>query len=352
MSKLFVLLVLFVTTLLSSLLSPASGQPRPPRPPSARWGGGSNAGSILIPPVGGIPPGGVIEISTSFLDNDEISRLCFREDPNLCFTGTGDDVPSGFQLKSTNSDVASVGLVSNEECDEAGSPNTNFCIILNKPGSTILQLLQNDEILALYVLVVIPSLPGTRCQLDLDDDVAGIVDCSENCVPEEDVGQRLGDGVCDNGSGFDLSCVFIPEFFRTDLLIRPFTHRTDRDGGDCSLEESCTAQFGEASGFEFCDGTDNLCSFSATTGGVTCAEICQERGSRCVAALDNPRPNPRDTPLERRQRVCTLLPNNIDCETRGHRNDICVCERSVIDNIRMEESETSLERGNVTLSPQ
>ena len=255
-------------------------------------------------------------ISTSFLDNDQISRLCFREDPERCFTGTGDDVPSDFQLTSTNPDVASVGLVSDKECDEAGSPNTKFCIILKKPGFTILQLLQNAEPPASYVLVVTPSLPGTRCQIDLNDfDVAGIVDCSGNCLPEAEVGQRLGDGVCDNGSGFDLSCVFIPEFFRTDLLIRPWTHRTDRDGGDCSPEESCTAQFGTAPGFAFCDGTDTLCSFNATTGGGTCAAMCQRFGSRCVGALDNDPPG------------CTPLPNSMDTCDTPRVTEICVCER-------------------------
>jgi hypothetical protein len=207
-------------------------------------------------------------------------------------------------------------------------------IIIEKPGFTILQLrnIPDKEILASFVLVITEPLPGTLCQRSPtdSDELLGVVDCSGTCVAREEIQQRLGDGVCDDGTErhdgkkpIDLSCVFPPEFFLTETIFDDIIDvvRINRDAGDCDPEASCTAQFVDAPGFEFCSGTANLCSFNATTGlntptgRGTCAAMCQQFGSRCVAALDNAQPG------------CTPSRNSRDtCET-PRRTEICVCEQ-------------------------
>jgi hypothetical protein len=102
-----------------------------------------------------------------------------------------------------------------------------------------------------------------------------------------------------------------------------YTISTDLDGGDCSLEESCTAQFGAAPGFELCEGgaTARFCRFNADTRNATtgrpdtCAAMCQRFASRCLAALDN---NPGG---------CTPLPTSADTCNTPRNSEICVCER-------------------------
>src|SRR5262249_30079835 len=112
----------------------------------------------------------------------------------------------------------------------------------------------------------------------------------------------------------------------------------DLDGGACSPEQSCNAQFSTAPDYQFCSASVDIldarppsvilssariCSFLATTAkdtptGIvpgTCAEMCQQLGSRCVAALDNIPPD------------CTPNPDSTDtCET-PRLTEICVCER-------------------------
>src|SRR5262249_16377744 len=92
----------------------------------------------------------------------------------------------------------------------------------------------------------------------------------------------------------------------------------------CSPEDICAAQFGNAPGFQFCGDltSASICSFNATTGRGdkhtrlgTCEDMCQQFGSRCVAALDNETPG------------CTPNPKSRDtCETK-RQTEICVCER-------------------------
>lgn len=273
----------------------------------------------VLPPGVPVPPGGILEISVSASPDARISGVCITEEsPEGNCESFGDaSIPAGTQLISTNPAVASV---------ETDSLDPSLMSIeLRSLGSTVLQLRQNEELLASYVLIVTPSLPGTPCAIDTDADGSpdGIVDCSGRCVSSEAVGQRLGDGVCDEGSprddgspGIDLSCVFIPEFFQSlnGVDVR-FTDRTDRDGGDCDPEASCRAQFGTAPDFELCSASAGACSFNATTEGSTCAEMCQRFGSRCVAALDN------------NLAGCTPLPGNTDtCETPRN-SEICICER-------------------------
>jgi hypothetical protein len=314
MSHLLVLLIVLVTTFLSGLLSPASGQ-RFRFPPFL----GTNAS-----PLEPVPSGGALEVPTG---SQAIFLNCIQEGAPEAGCGIGNET----MLNSTNPDVATVSL-DPEDCVEVNGATP--CIIIGNPGSTTVELLDsNNEALAAFVLVVTPSppqfvRPGTRCEVS-----EGIVDCSGTCVSLSEAQQRLGDGVCDNGQplpdgsrDIDLSCVFIPEFFRDDDgLIRAFTNRTNRDGGDCDREQSCEAQFGAAPGYEFCSGTASLCSFNASTGEPptgndttrmgTCAAMCQQFGSRCVAALDNEAPG------------CTPSPNNAGtCETL-RQTEICVCER-------------------------
>jgi hypothetical protein len=317
MSHLLVLLVLFVTILLSSPFS-SSGLKRVPRFSIAGWMG-IDAEEI---PGAPFPPGSVLEISISAATDHRITSICITEEsPEVkCESPDEKNLPIGTQLISSNTAVASVSL----------DPTVGTVITLKSVGSTILQLRRDKEIFASYVLVVTPPLPGTRCEFNSQGQVEAIVDCSGNCVLREVAGRRLGDKFCDNGSprddgsgevlGIDLSCVFIPEFFvdRADLFVNvidPFADRTQRDGGDCDPKESCTAQFGTAPGFAFCSASAGVCSFNATTGGGTCADMCQRFGSRCVAALDNSSPG------------CIPSPNSRDTCQTPRQTEICVCER-------------------------
>ena len=194
-----------------------------------------------------------------------------------------------------------------------------------------------------------------------------IVDCSGKCVSINfDAIPKLGDGYCDDGSrGIDLSCAFILEDLIPDFLHTPageagealsrildFLNRNGDilargrgDGGDCTLEDSCRAQFGTAPDYQFC-GEDvssvtaindafatnalGVCTFNATTRNVTtgddgtCAEMCQQFGSQCVAALDNktpgctPSPKSRhlepqeETPVKRRGRLQSVSVSGVD----------------------------------------
>lgn len=398
--------------------------------------GGSN--EIRVTPDGGLPPDGVLEVFISNLDNRLISALCFRETTDDCDNTSG-DIPSNTQLRSTNPAVASVCKADPNTgeltCSNSMELDIQSRIMLMNLGSTTLQLRRDGEILAFYILVVTPPpLPGTQCGSN-PDQPGLIVDCSGNCVPIEDVCEKLGDGTCDDGrqGGINLSCAFTPDFFlsgfdgqdivrcafssngistdnpflsrvledlvdvdifdkqlnllattREDLVgfnignperqsiaitseppCRPctaspcddnicppsprdaintfislrlsffsgsaplapeiplYTISTDLDGGDCSLEESCTAQFGTAPGFELCEGgaTARFCRFNADTRNATtgrpdtCAAMCQRFASRCLAALDN---NPDG---------CTPLPTSADTCDTPQNSEICVCER-------------------------
>jgi hypothetical protein len=335
MSHLLILLVLLVTTFLSSLFSPARGDDGDEQLPIfsfVGWFGDAAA------PVGSARPGGVIEVAFSSVS---IGAICIKEESQNCSPPIPPirSLPKDTELRSTNKAVASVS-----------SGPSGPVIQLNSPGATILQVRRHRDILASFVLIVTPVPPGTLCGRPLEDVKDTVVDCSGKCVGKNaEVLRRLGDDVCDDGRGhddgrepIDLSCAsFIPTFlsavapFEASMslanvgitpedLARLASLPNDLDGGDCSLKESCMAQFGTAPGFEPCItiSTSNFCSFNATTGTRenrgTCAAMCQRFGSRCVAALNN---NPDTSP------GCTPGPNSRDtCET-PRRTEICICER-------------------------
>jgi hypothetical protein len=218
-------------------------------------------------------------------------------------------------------------------------------IMFKGVGATTLQLRRDTEILAWYVLVFTPVPPGKRCLTDVSDSDA-VVDCAGKCVPLEEVRASLGNDTCDDGTprqdgqpSIDLSCEsFIPElllnaslapfdivdqsgvssFTSSDILAllnRPNPpHPGGPDAGDCSLDMSCIAQFGTAPGFELCSASASVCSFNATIGG-TCADMCQQFGSQCVAALDNETPG------------CTSIPESSDTCQTPRQTEICICER-------------------------
>jgi hypothetical protein len=267
-----------------------------------------------------------------------------REASEECGLGVA-GLPAGTELISTNTAVASV---------EGGTS-----IIFKGFGATILQLRRNGAIRAWYELVFTPVPPGNKCLTEVSGPQA-VVDCAGQCMPAEVVLARLGDRTCDDGAPrpdgqppIDLSCAsFTPElllnaaldhreggfFTSSEILARLGSpdqlYPGGSDGGDCSLDRSCIAQFGTAPGFELCRASASICSFNATTpgfelcrasasvcsfnattGGGTCADMCQRFGSRCVAALDN---NPSG---------CTPLLTSTDtCET-PRQTEICVCEQ-------------------------
>ena len=360
MSHFLVLLVLLMTTFLSGLFSPASAQF------SMRGSYGSNDVQFQT------PPGDVLALP---LHVSTISNFCITEESSAvsCASLGEDNLPHGTQLIFTNPDVAEISSENNTE------------ILLKSLGSTTLQLREDGKkdgkILASFVLVVTPDRPGTRCV----GDSSRIVDCAGKCAPPFfiDASERLGDGVCDDGITprrdgkplIDLSCAAIPDVFLgnskvledlSDVMVFDqsgirIDNPTDQgiaitfdpvnsqlpslqpgintyisispslsnrfslngDGGDCSPEESCNAQFGTAPDYKFCPAitSASVCSFNATigfnapTGHGTCAAMCQQFGSRCVAALDN-------DPLG-----CTPSPKSRGtCET-PRQTAICVCER-------------------------
>lgn len=188
MSHLFVLLVLLLTTFLSSLFSPASGDDEV-LPLDSFFGlSGSNIG----PEFGPVPRGGVGEVRISkcaisfcFGDLSECNGTLVRSGP-----------PAGTQLISTNEAVAEVSGV---------------FIGLENPGSTTLQLrrIRDDaspgELLASYILLVMPDAPNTTCDPvlfarnrfpecgeGLFSSDPSVVDCSGKCVSRQEA---------------DLSCV-------------------------------------------------------------------------------------------------------------------------------------------------
>jgi hypothetical protein len=340
MANLLVLLVLVVTICLSSLFSPVSGAEDEFEPNSllAWFGDQGNSSSLSIVGERPVPPGSVLELPPPLNPNTPIN-VCFAQGSSgppevtcLATEVSGPPENTDATLFSTNSDVAAV------EADE-----DDVFLRFKGFGSTTVQLLQNGSPLVSYVLIFSP-VPGRLC-LTEDSDPPAVMDCSGKCVAINEALERLGNNDCDDGSQRDdfrepiaLSCAsFIPELLLTvslnpiflpdqgtnfigsaEVLAR-LTKNRDLDGGDCSLQESCTVQFGNAPGYEFCpaipSNSDRVCSFNATTDGGTCAAMCQRFGSSCVAALDNGPPG------------CTPLPHSADtCET-PRQTEICVCER-------------------------
>lgn len=79
-------------------------------------------------------------------------------------------------------------------------------------------------------------------------------------------------------------------------------------------EELCAATFGNTDSFELCTEDAASCTFSAGLGGSrSCADVCEAAGSECLQAFGNATSNP-----------CKVGPE-IDCDTAGHVDDICVC---------------------------
>jgi hypothetical protein len=277
-----------MTTFLSSLFSPARGQDEEfPGFSMVGWFG-FNTRRL------GVEPDSVLQVP---LSNFPSSRVCIVEESQDCKT-TVSSLPDGTRLTSTNEAVVSVS-----------SDTSGVFIQLKSVGSATLQLRQNGKILASYVYVVTPNIPGTTCfgneQLNTDPPDSLVADCSGACVSRFEIEARLSDSTCDNGTPrpdgkppIDLSCAAFNE--------------------GCNSDQRCIAQFGTAPGFELCSASANLCWFNATTRrGDTCADICQQFGSSCVAALDN------------KNAGCTPDPENRDTcsKKQGGQTSICVCER-------------------------
>jgi hypothetical protein len=349
MSNLLVLLVLVVTIFLSGLFSPVSGQEDEFQSYSllAWYGDNGSPNELSVAGAKPVPPSSVLVLPPPSFEAQPI-LFCLTTPSQTCLFSPGPQgassiLPPDTQLKSTNSDVASV----------EDSQDRPLGIYFKGFGSTILQVLRNGILQASYGLIFSPFPPGRRC---LADDIPAVVDCSGKCVDFSEVLKRLGDMNCDDGSQrdhetqpIDLSCAsFIPELLLTASL-RPFSinnpsdfgspellehlerlpNPRDLDGGDCSLKESCTVQFGPPPGFEFCSALSNsgatnagvsVCSFNAitgkgrSTGGGRCAATCQRFGSHCLAALDSdppdctPRSQSRDTyktPRQTASCICT-----------------------------------------------
>jgi len=351
MSKLVVLLVLCMMTFLSSLFFPARGEGQDALPllsVEGWWGDQTQ-------PLASAPQGGVFEVPIHTEELPLVMPVCIRgktEPPDVCPTGPGvvrqEHLPPDTHLSSTNLAVASV---------------EGTKITLKEFGTTTLELRQDasDILVTSYLLVIFaPSRPGTECVGLLMNGSAleGITDCSGKCasiteiitglfeggsgVPEA----RLVDNVCDNGMprrdekpAMDLSCSFFAQIFSFPGVVPPnLEGRCSPEGicrihdERCTLEDSCTAQFGAAPGFKFCPDltSPSVCSFNVTTGKEdnhlhgkednhthfgTCNDMCQRFDAQCVGALRN------DTP------GCTPTPDSRDtCETL-RQTAICLCER-------------------------
>jgi hypothetical protein len=304
MSNLLIILVLLMTTFFSSLFSPASGQ-EDVFYFEGWWG--SNA-----TPVGEkVPQGGVFEVPIDMRELPFEMQFCITETvEEICVKNTSEGrLPRGTHLSSKNGDVASV---------------QGAQVTIERFGSTTLELRQDkdDRLIASYLLVIFtPSRPGKTCVglSGSGPSSEGVMDCSGKCVLLGFVNQILKDDVCDNGMPVDLSCSIFTDDGRSLHDAR------------CSPDDVCKAQFGNAPGYQFCGNltSASVCSFNATTGRGdkrthgedkhtrlgTCADMCQQFGSTCVAALDNETPG------------CTPNPKSRDtCETK-RQTEICVCER-------------------------
>jgi hypothetical protein len=323
MSNLFVILVLLMTTFLSSLFSPARGDDDFDVFSFTGWWGSNQ--SI----VGRNVPPGIFEVPIHMRELPFKMHVCIREifvlNDSDCPTSDFSTLPPYTHLISKNRAVASVE-----------GTNGGTIITIKGFGATILELRQDkSEILfTSYVLVVFtPSDPGKKCvgligPGDNGPSFLGVTDCSGKCVKLADARDRSSDGVCDNGMSrddkepddvMDLSCsIFIDGSTFLPALILSTSIHDER----CSPDDSCTAQFGEAPGFQFCGASARICSFNATIGQEdkhahlgTCEKMCQQFRSQCVAALDNETPG------------CTPNPKSRDtCET-PLQTAICFCER-------------------------
>ncbi len=71
-------------------------------------------------------------------------------------------------------------------------------------------------------------------------------------------------------------------------LSTPEPAPTDRDGGiDAGLEPAtCNDTFGDLPGYQLCEMASGSCTFQVATPG-TCAAICGELGSECLASFDS-----------------------------------------------------------------
>ena len=146
MSHLLVLLVLCMTTFLSSLFSPASGQV--PRGNGSGWFG-SDTLSVFS-----FPPGGILEMPLR-PEGNMITIGCITDGPDSpCLLDPGDA-----QLISTNPEIAEGTPAS---CPPGrGHQPGDLCLkitVHSKLGSTTLNVLQDGELLTSFVLVVTPPL--------------------------------------------------------------------------------------------------------------------------------------------------------------------------------------------------
>ena len=273
MSNLLVLLVLCMTTFLSSLFSPASGDDELELFSITGWWGINE-----LPIHDGVTSGVVFDVPIHTGELPLLMPVCIAKGPP-CPAKVG-SLPLGTHLSSKNRAVASV---------------KGAIITLMGFGATTLELRQDEDdiLVASFPLVIFaPSRPGQSCvglgrrdnPPEVTDAIAGITDCSGKCVRFDDI-------------------------------------------AGLSAEVCCMAQFGDAPGFEFCpDLTPNLprgsfCSFNATTGKEdkhaylgTCNDMCQRFGSQCVGALHNEMPG------------CTYTPSRDTCKT-PLQTAICFCER-------------------------
>ena len=311
MSRLLVLLMLVAILLSSPLLSEGA----PPLPQNSFAGSSATDAETISASA---EPGGLLEADVS---NGGFFTVCIVDEKEKCEVDSqevkslNDHLPEGTELGSTNPDVASVN-------------NKNIEVIFHKPGVTTLELrsIEDGRTLYYYRLVVYSVPAGMFCQTR--DIIDGYMDCSGQCVPSDDIRQRLLNSKCDDGKkgqDIDVSCLFIPEVFAANIipdLDFNFADSLERDRGYCTAKLSCQAQFGDAPDFELCTAERGVCRFNARTDGGTCEDMCRRFGSVCVAALANP--------LEG---GCT--PNTLEmdpdafshtCDTEAM-TEICVCER-------------------------
>ena len=187
-------------------------------------------------------------------------------------------LPEGSQLISTNPDVASVL----EGAIRLKSPQVYRFQWFRVYDFAIASDRENSDS---YVLIFLPFLLVDAvseflysCSSGLFWQVRGYSGYHSYHLEDK---EYLKDSVISNATmgrprhdetqPIDLSCAFIPGFFSRLWLadISRFTDSLNRDGGDCSLEESCIAQFGTAPDYAFCPmlipSNGDSCAFVAST---------------------------------------------------------------------------------------
>lgn len=95
----------------------------------------------------------------------------------------------------------------------------------------------------------------------------------------------------------------------------PDAGRSDAGPPDAGARP-CDEIFRGIDGYRTCDQTATQCRFYARTSGVSCAELCDERGATCFDSWAEA----SDAEL------CRALDSEYDCDY-GHGDGICLCSR-------------------------